>query len=182
MGERVKDERPEKTLMIELFHSFGKSRVNEDICRAYMRWADRQGLEVAKVIVQRAIDEEDRLPPIAQLNRMARDFKRHVPREQEPDIDPCWYCDDDGVVPILFKASDRSGNLPYIRMAACKCTAGDRQALPDSETGIRMSRYFDRFVQAQFEDRVNDFLYMNYPQIVDQVKFEKLDEARKATE
>ena len=147
----------------KLFGAFGRKPLKQQF-DVYMEWADNNSEDIVEKLVKYSINNEERLPTIAKLKKIAMSLlgmKRSFPNN---DYDDCWICDGTGQVPALYEPTEFN-SVHHIRNYGCKCSKGERIGMPG---------YFSKYDNLQFGEEAKESTHMNYPQFVDFIKNQRI--------
>ena len=148
-----------ESVLKKLFAAFGRRPFKQQI-NVYKEWADRYSEDIVEEVVDHSINNEDKLPTIANLIKTARSLSSVKMSYANNGDDDCWPCGGTGQIPALCEPS-KFNSMHHIRMYACKCLESDEKLI---------NKYFSRYDNLQFEKEAKEYPLLNYAQFVD---FEK---------
>ncbi len=146
----------------KLFGAFGRRPLRQQF-DVYIEWAERYSSGVVEEVVVHSINNEEKLPTIANLIKTARSLSSVKRSFSNNCNDDCWFCDGTGFLPELCDPTEFN-SVHHIRSYGCKCSKGEKTGVPG---------YFSKYDNLQFGEEVKEYPQMNYYQFVYFIKNQK---------
>lgn len=144
----------------KMFAAYGRKPFQQqwDI---YLDWTDKFQNKTVSQVIDKVIENEEKLPTIAKLQKEANTvLSKKRKKKLLADHEDCWFCQGTGYVPCLYKPNEIS-LMWYSRNKGCKCTIGKTKSI---------GKYFHHSQNIQFEKEAKLYPDLAYPQIVDMIK------------
>ena len=146
----------------KLFGAFGRRPLRQQF-DVYIEWAERYSSGVVEKVVVHSINNEEKLPTIANLIKTARSLSSVKRSYSNNCNDDCWFCAGTGFLPELCEPTEFN-SVHHIRNYGCKCSKGEKTGVPG---------YFSKYDNMQFGEEVKEYPQMNYYQFVYFIKNQK---------
>ena len=161
-------------ILKEMFVAFGKPIVGvlpQKRLDVYKNWAEKCDENQLKLLVDRAINYEERFPTIARMNVLLQQVNANKIHFSDSSVGSCYMCESTGFLPYMEEPkSDGEKDRYSIYNYACKCSKGDRISNPSNNFPKRIKKYFDFFDVLQFEDKRDKYpSHITYPLLVNMV-------------
>ena len=140
----------------KMFAAYGRKPLKQQ-WDVYVDWAGKVKNKRVLQVIEKVIENEEKLPTIAKLQKEAKAVTSEKRKKLSYDNEDCLYCQGTGFIPVLYEPNEFS-SIYYIRCMDCKCIAGTIKEKP---------QYFKNL---QFEKEAKQYPVLFYPQIVDRMK------------
>jgi len=166
MSVHVQGTMVEKCLQ-ELFAAFGKKPFKQQY-DVYLKTANKYERGTVKETIEKIIQNDEKMPTIARFRTVANSNISLNQKKPTSVISDCFYCQGMGYVPYLYEPDEKS-QVWYTANKGCKCSAGEIKTI---------RKYFQDNNKLQFEEELQQYPDLAYPQIVDKIKMEKNNELK----
>ena len=157
-----------------MFIAFGRpiiGNLHQKRLDAYKNWALKYTDNTVQLVVDKAINYEERFPTIARMNILMQQINANRTHYSDNSVQDCYMCESTGFIPYMEEPEPGGEKDRYsIYNYACKCSRGEIVSRPTSEFTKRIKRYFDFFDELQLEDKKEKYpSHITYPLLVSMV-------------
>ena len=161
-------------ILKEMFIAFGRpiiGNLHQKRLDAYKNWALKYTDNTVQLVVDKAINYEERFPTIARMNILMQQINANRTHYSDNSVQDCYMCESTGFLPYMEEPeSDGEKDRYSIYNYACKCSKGDRISNPSNNFPKRIKKYFDFFDALQFKDKKDNYpSHITYPLLVNMV-------------